>query len=273
MANIVAIQMTSMPDVAENFKQIRQALAGMQFDEPTLVVLPECFAWFGATDKSMLQQAETLGEGPIQSELQRLAREFNIWLVAGTIPIKVPDEARFTATSLVYDDNGERVADYQKIHLFDVEVADNTRSYQESRYTKAGEHVCVIPNTPFGRLGVAVCYDIRFPGLFMAMEQLDVLALPAAFTYKTGSAHWHPLLQARSIENQCYVVAANQSGTHVNGRETWGHTCIYSPWGELLMESLESPGIVYSQVNSSYLEQIRATMPVKQQNRFRSKLV
>ncbi|BDX08112.1 carbon-nitrogen hydrolase family protein [Planctobacterium marinum] len=273
MAMIAAIQMTSEPDVDANFRQIRKALQGMEFEQPCLVVLPECFAWFGASDKSTLEQAEPFGEGVIQQRLIELAREFNIWLVSGTIPLRGEEPEKFTASSLVIDNHGQVIAHYQKIHMFDVEVADNTRSYKESRYTQAGNEVCVVPGTPFGTLGVAVCYDLRFPGLFDAMGEVDVLALPAAFTQKTGKAHWQPLLQARSIENQCYLVAANQSGVHANGRETWGHSCIYSPWGELLMETLESPGFIYSDVNFSYLEQIRATMPVKQQNRFRSKLV
>lgn len=273
MALITAIQMTSEPDIEANFQQVRNALQGMEFQEPTLVVLPECFAWFGASDKSTLEQAEPFGDGEIQARLVALAKEFNVWLVSGTIPISVADEDKFSAACLVINDQGEVVANYNKIHMFDVDVADNTRSYRESRYTKPGTEVCVIPDTPFGKLGIAVCYDLRFPGLFMAMDEIDVLALPAAFTQKTGQAHWQPLLQARSIENQCYVVAANQVGTHANGRQTWGHTSIYSPWGELLMETNESPGLVYAPVNFSYLEQIRATMPVKQQNRFRSKLV
>lgn len=273
MALVIALQMTSSPDVDENFQQIETQLQGFEFDEPVLVVLPECFAFFGASDKAMLNMAETRGQGDIQQRLSQLAKNYGIWLVAGTIPIKVAGIDKFTASCLVFNDLGEVVAEYQKIHLFDVSVADNTGSYQESKYTQYGSQTCVIEDTPFGRLGVAVCYDVRFAGQFVAMGEMDVLALPAAFTEKTGAAHWHTLLAARSIENQCYLVAANQSGTHANGRKTFGHSCVYSPWGELSSETLESPGVAITTLNTSYLHKIRATMPVKQQNRFRSKFV
>lgn len=272
MPLMITLQMTSQPDIAANFRTVRTTLKGMHFDQPTLVVLPECFAFFGARDNDLLNIAEIPGKGYIQGQLCQLALDFNVWIVAGTIPINATP-GKFTASSLVIDSDGKVQAEYQKIHLFDVQVDDSTGSYLESRYTQAGTEVCVVEETPFGRLGVAVCYDLRFPGQFMAMGQFDVLALPAAFTKRTGHAHWHPLLQARSIENQCYIVAANQAGIHANGRETYGHSCIYSPWGELLADVIESPGLGYSPLNLSYLEQIRATMPVKQQNRFRSRFV
>ena len=279
MALIAALQMTSCPDIDSNFLQIEKALAGMQFDQPTLIVMPECFAFFGGSDRDMLANAEPLANGnftsktKIQFSLTELAKRHGVWLVAGTIPIKVAGVEKFTASCFVIDDSGEVRAEYQKIHLFDVSVSDNTGSYKESKYTQNGTDTCVVTDTPFGNLGVAVCYDVRFPGQFMAMGDIDVLALPAAFTKKTGTAHWHKLLAARSIENQCYLVAANQSDIHANKRETYGHSCIYTPWGELETETLESPGIVISEVNTSYLNKIRATMPVKQQNRFRSKFV
>ena len=272
MPLMITLQLTSEPNISANFKAIRDTLKGMVFTEPTLLVLPECFAYFGARDKDLIAIAEERGEGEIQQQLKRLARDFNIWLVAGTIPLKAETD-KFTASSLVIDNTGEVRAEYQKIHLFDVQVNDNTGNYQESRYTKAGAEVCVVEDTPFGRLGVAVCYDLRFSGQFMNMGELDVLAIPAAFTERTGKAHWHPLIQARSIENQCYIVAANQAGIHANGRRTYGHSCIYSPWGELQAEVIESPGLAYSSLNFSYLDKIRATMPVKQQNRFRSRFV
>lgn len=273
MAIVIALQMTSCPDICDNFKYIESQLNGLQLEEPALVVLPECFAFFGASDKDMLSHAETRGSGFIQNKLVELAKHYGIWLVAGTIPILTEGGQKFTASSLVLNDKGEVKAEYQKIHLFDVTVSDNTGSYLESKYTQHGNETCVIEDTPFGRLGIAVCYDLRFPGQFLAMGEMDVLALPAAFTEKTGAAHWHKLLAARSIENQCYLVAANQAGTHENGRKTFGHSCIYSPWGELESECLESPGLAFASLNTSYLDRIRATMPVKQQNRFRSKFV
>lgn len=273
MALIIALQMTSVPDIEQNFQQIKTTLDGMQFDEPVLVVLPECFAFFGGSDKDMLQYADERESGKIKQALVELAKSYGVWLVAGTIPVKVQDKPKFTASCFIIDDSGQVRNEYQKIHMFDVNVGDNTGSYCESKYTQNGTEVCVVNDTPFGNLGVVVCYDLRFPGQFMAMGDFDVLAIPAAFTQKTGAAHWHTLLAARSIENQCYVVAANQSGKHANNRHTFGHSCIYSPWGELEAETLDSPGLAIAQVNSSYLARIRATMPVKQQNKFRSKFV
>ena len=270
MAQLVALQMVSVPDVEENLKQVEALLNSISVDEPTLVVLPECFIFFGARDRDLLNVKETYKKGAIQQRLRELARRFGIWLVAGTIPVSIDNEERFTATSLVYDDQGNDVGRYDKIHLFDVEVSDSTKSYRESRYTKPGESILVVPDTPFGRLGVAVCYDIRFAGQFNAMAPVDVLALPAAFTQVTGKAHWHALLQCRSIELQSYVVAANQGGIHTNGRETFGHSCIYSPWGELQAQKTKGTGIAYSFSEIETVNKIRAQMPVNKQNRFRS---
>ncbi|MCV2885769.1 carbon-nitrogen hydrolase family protein [Aestuariibacter sp. AA17] len=271
MANLIALQMVSEPDIEANFTQLEHILRGLSIQTPTLVVLPECFAYFGGKDKSLLDIAEEPNNGPIQSRLTQLAKAYGVWLVAGTIPLKVEGESRFTASSLLINDKGDVLCDYQKIHLFDVQVDDNTGSYQESKYTKAGTELKVI-ETPFGRLGMCVCYDIRFAGMFNAMAQIDVLVVPAAFTQKTGEAHWHSLLQARAIENQCYVVAANQGGEHANGRQTFGHSCIISPWGKILAEIDYGAGSISSSLDFALCEQIRTSMPVAQHNKFRSHL-
>jgi len=279
MPTLMALQMVSVPDVEQNLNQVEALIQARMPEEsdaraPTLVVLPECFAYFGGKDSAQLDVAEPMGEGVIQSRLSNIAKKYGVWIVSGTMPTQVVDEAgRFEASCLVFDDQGSLRADYQKIHMFDVEVADNTGSYKESRTTKPGNKVVVIEDTPFGRLGLAVCYDVRFPTLFHAMGSIDVLALPAAFTQKTGEVHWHPLLQARSIEKQCYVVAANQGGEHNNGRMTFGHSCIYSGWGELLTEIRQGPGCVSAEMDFDQLKQIRSNMPVSQHNRFRSELV
>lgn len=270
---LVAVQLVSEPDKQKNLEQVEMQLKKLDTSKPTLVVLPECFGYFGASDKSMLEHAEPLGDGLLQNEIARMAKQYGCWIIAGTIPIIADTPDKFTASCLVFDEQGQRRAEYQKIHLFDVDVADNTRSYRESRYTQAGKEILVLEQTPFGRLAVAVCYDLRFAGQFLAMQPFDVLVLPAAFTQTTGKAHWHPLLQARSIENQSYVVAANQGGTHVNSRETFGDSCIYSPWGELLAKKSKEPGVVFANMDSAYLEKIRTAMPVVKQNRFRSELV
>jgi len=274
---LIALQLVSVPDVDANLDKVESlvdSITDPAKQQPTLVVLPECFAFFGESDRATLQVAEPLGSGKIQQRLSQIARQYKVWIVSGTFPTKVPnDPDRYHANCLVFDDNGNLKADYQKIHMFDVQVADNTGSYLESRYTCPGNKVTVLQDTPFGRLGVAVCYDVRFPGLFQAMGEIDVLAIPAAFTQKTGAAHWHPLLQARSIEKQCFVVAANQGGEHRNGRMTFGHSCIYSGWGELLTEIRQGPGCVSVDVSRDSLQTIRANMPVFQHNRFRSELV
>jgi predicted amidohydrolase len=275
VTNLVAVQMCSTPDVDVNFAMLNEELKKLPENRPTLVVLPECFACFGASDKALLAIAETSGCGPIQQKLRELAKKYALWLVAGSIPLKTDNPDKFTASCLLIDDKGEIKHEYQKIHMFDVQVADNTGSYAESRSTQAGNQI-VVADTPFGKLGLAVCYDLRFPGLFAQMSelsQLDVIALPAAFTYATGEAHWQALLAARAIENQCYVIAANQSGIHANKRHTFGHSCIISPWGETLVQISHQPGIVQSQLDNTLLADIRRKMPVNQHNKFRSRLV
>jgi len=274
-SNLVAIQMCSVPEVADNFKMLEAQLQTLSVRCPTLVVLPECFACFGAGDTALLAIAETPGDGPIQAQLQKLAKQYGVWLVGGSIPLKGQTTDKFTASCLLINAQGDIVDEYQKIHLFDVQVADNTGSYKESRHTQSGQHI-VVADTPFGNLGLAVCYDLRFPGLFQAMselKQLDVIALPAAFTYHTGQAHWHALLAARAIENQCYLIAANQAGVHANKRQTYGHSCIMSPWGETLVELSHESGLIQSQLLTRKLIEIRQNMPIGQHNKFRSRLV
>lgn len=275
MAKLVALQMTSSPVVADNIKFVEQQLQQLSVSEATLVVLPECFACFGGGDNAQLAVAETPNDGPVQTLLCDLARQYKVWLVAGSFPLKSATVDKFTASCLLIDDQGQIQAEYQKIHLFDVQVADNTGSYLESRSTEAGKHLAVI-DTPFGKLGLAICYDIRFAGMFQAMSQLaqlDVLALPAAFTYQTGRAHWQALITARAIENQCYIVAANQSGEHANKRQTYGHSSIISPWGETLAQLTTETGTISVNIDTQALATIRRNMPIAQHNQFRSYLV
>ena len=270
MANLVAMQMVSGPDVDENLAVVSEWVAKQA--PGSLVVLPECFACFGAGDAALLNIRETLGEGKIQSRLSQLAKQHQVHIIGGTQPLFCDDPGRYSASSLYFNDQGERVADYQKIHLFDVDIEDNTGSYRESTYTQGGSNIVVV-DTPFGRLGMAVCYDLRFAGLFQAMGQIDVLVLPSAFTRRTGQAHWHSLLAARAIEKQCYVVAANQGGVHANGRETYGHSCIYSPWGVNLSQIEQGVGVAQANMDRSEIEKVRRSMPVYQHNKFRSHFV
>jgi predicted amidohydrolase len=269
MTDFVAIQITSTPSVEHNLALIEQQLKQLA-DKPQLVVLPECFAFFGARDKAQIDIAETVDNGPIQTALSVLAKRYNKWIVAGTLPIKplksdidLSAKAKFYAASLVYNADGVRVSRYDKIHLFDVSVNDNTGHYRESATTLPGQNVVTF-ESPWGTVGQIVCYDLRFPELIQKMPQLDVLVVPSAFTQRTGEAHWHPLLQARSIENQCYVVASDQSGVHNNGRETYGNSCIYSPWGELLANLPANEGWVAAKYDKTSLADIRKEMPIQQ---------
>lgn len=267
--------MNSTDKVEDNLLFVEQQLQSLKTDSSCLVVLPECFACFGGKEHQLLDISEDLGHGPIQSKLMELAKQYKVWLVAGSMPITCNLKDKYTASCLLINSEGELVDEYQKIHLFDVQVADNTGSYFESRNTQAGNKLVVV-NTPFGILGLAICYDIRFAAMFQAManiHKLDILTLPAAFTQKTGSAHWDALLTARAIENQCYLVAANQTGEHRNKRQTYGHSCIISPWGEKLAELPTQTGLIQSPIDHNLLTEIRNNMPVYQHNKFRSHLV
>ncbi|MDC8829745.1 carbon-nitrogen hydrolase family protein [Alteromonas gilva] len=267
--NLVALQMTSGPDVDTNLEFVETQLASADLPANSVVVLPECFVCFGTRDGFLLTIAEQPGQGAIQERLSAMAARYRCYLVAGTMPAQSASPDKFTASCFVYGPNGDELDCYQKIHLFDAAIADNTKAYKESKYTQAGERVVVI-DTDVGRIGVAVCYDVRFPGLFNAMGEIDILVLPAAFTQVTGAAHWHTLLRARAIEKQCYVVAAGQTGTHENGRETYGHSLIYSPWGDLLAERPSAPGLVHQTVSLADIKKYQQAMPLAQHNRFRS---
>ncbi|MEQ3653161.1 MAG: carbon-nitrogen hydrolase family protein [Glaciecola sp.] len=267
MDDLIAIQITSGPNINANLDAIETELVKLDHDS-ALVVLPECFACFDAGDKVLMSIAEEIDNGHIQTRIAALAKQYNKWIVAGTIPVKAQQgevgygEDRFYAASLVYDNQGHRVRRYDKIHMFDVSVNDNTNEYRESASTLPGQHV-VFFESPWGRVGQIVCYDLRFPELAQRMGQIDVLVVPSAFTLKTGEAHWHALLAARSIENQCYVIAANQTGVHSNGRETYGNSCIYSPWGELLANLPENQGKVGARYQHDLLSSIRQSMPIQ----------
>ena len=271
---LVACQLTSSPVIDNNFFQVERFLKQIAYlgdEQPILVVLPECFALFGGEANLNQRHQETLGDGPIQQRLAQLAKKYNIWLAGGTIATKSQQSDRFFATLPVYNPQGEMVAHYQKIHLFDVDVNDNTGAYHESDTTVAGERVVVFDIEGI-TVGLAVCYDVRFAGLFQQLRAkgAQVVVLPSAFTQPTGEAHWHALLRARAIENQFYMVAAGQVGIHANGRQTYGHSMIVDAWGEIITEQADGSGWVSGELDSKRLAQIRATMPIQQHNRFNS---
>ena len=265
---VAAVQMTSGTDVEANLHAAAQLLAEAAAGGATLAILPENFAFLAADERGKLAIAESSDGGPVQAFLAEQARAHAMWLIGGTTPIRGAEDGRAYAASLLYDPNGQCQARYDKIHLFDVGVPGAEESYCESATTIPGT-TPVSFAAPFARIGMAVCYDVRFPALFDCLGALglDILSMPAAFTVPTGEAHWHVLLRARAIESLCYVVAAAQVGEHSGGRRTYGHTMIVSPWGEVLAERPAGPGVVTAVVDMMRLESLRARFPALEHRR------
>ncbi len=234
-------------------------------------MLPECCLLFGGHESQQGEYLLNCGleESPLKSAMSDLAKKFNVYLVAGTIPV-LAEEKRVYSRTYLFDSAGKVLGNYDKLHLFDVDVSDGTKEYRESDTFCPGDKISVI-DTPFGKLGLAICYDLRFPDLFRAMREAgaELIALPAAFTKVTGAAHWQPLIQARAIETQCFILAAAQWGQHNRGsRETWGQSMIVDPWGRIMAEKMSGCGWVQATLDRSELEQIRQQMPVSEHNRF-----
>lgn len=269
MSKCAAIQMASSPNVRSNLLEAEKLIAEAAKAGAKLVALPENFAIMGVDEFDKNKQKEVDGTGPIQDFLSAVAKKYAVWVVGGTIPLAADDENKVRAACLVYNDLGERVARYDKIHLFDVSVPSTGEQYHESNSIEAGDKPLVI-DTPFGKLGIAVCYDLRFPELFrdMADMGMDILVIPAAFTSETGAAHWEVLLRARAIENLCYVIAPNQGGFHLNGRKTFGHSMIIDPWGIVLDCYKTGGGFVSANIDHERLEKVRASFPVLKHRRF-----
>lgn len=268
MKKIAAIQMCSSHNVDDNLNVAAQLIKEAAANGAVLAVLPEMFAIIGmdCIDKNKLR--EDFGQGKIQDFLANEALKNNIWIVGGTIPITAKEANKIKAACIVYDNNGVAVARYDKIHLFDAILPGN-ECYKESATTEAGDQVVVV-DTPFGKLGLAVCYDIRFPGLFTELfsQGAEILALPAAFIRQTGQAHWHVLARSRAIENLCYFIGANQGGTHTNDRKSYGHSFIIDPWGVIVSERDEvTPGVIYAEINLEQLHQFRTSLPIAEHQR------
>ncbi|MEA5445665.1 carbon-nitrogen hydrolase family protein [Gammaproteobacteria bacterium AB-CW1] len=257
-----AIQMASGPHVSANLLEAERLLAAAAASGAALAVLPENFAMLGQDDAERVEHAEGDGDGPLQQWLKEQARRHEIWIVGGTIPLEA-EAGRISAACLVYDHAGERRARFDKMHLFDVTLPDGREQYRESASTRPGREVVVL-DSPIGRLGLAVCYDLRFPELFREMSDqgAEVFAVPSAFTAQTGRAHWELLLRARAVENLCYVVAGAQGGFHVSGRETWGHSMIVDPWGGILAEQEQGSGVVSAPISLERLRSLRKRFPV-----------
>jgi deaminated glutathione amidase len=259
---VAALQMTSGADVQENLKEARSLLQEAHAAEAALAVLPENFAFMGMHDVDKLAIAETDGGGPIQDFLAQTAQRLGLWIIAGTIPLRVPGDARVAAASLVYDAEGRRAGRYDKIHLFDVEIPERAESYRESAHMQPGK-VPTVVDTPVGRIGLAVCYDVRFPELFrnLSAAGAELFVLPSAFTAPTGRAHWETLLRARAIENLAYVMAPAQSGFHPNGRETYGDSMIIDYWGRILSRLPRGRGCVSAEVDLVRQAEVRRSFP------------
>jgi len=255
---VAAIQMASGPNVAGNLNEARRLIEKAAEQGARLVVLPEYFPIIGMSDTDKIAVREQPGSGPIQAFLSEAARRHKIWLVGGSIPLAASVPDKVLNTCLVFDERGEQVARYDKIHLFNLDLGNE--HYHEASTIEPGKQVVVV-DSPFGRIGLAVCYDLRFPELFRAMKNVDIIVLPSAFTATTGKMHWEPLVRARAIENLAYVIAAAQGGYHVSGRETHGHSMIVDPWGRVLDQMVRGSGVVIADVNRGYQASLRASLP------------
>jgi nitrilase len=253
-ARVAAIQMVSGPEVAPNLAAAGRLIAAAAAAGAQLAALPENFYMIGRDERDKVAAQEPEGSGPVQQFLADAARNNGIWIVGGTAPISTDDAKRIRGACLVYDDTGRRVARYDKMHLFHFEHGNER--YDEARTLQPGDRAVAL-ESPFGRLALSVCYDVRFPELYRGLGEFDVMFVPSAFTVPTGAAHWETLLRARAIENKAYVVAPAQGGTHASGRRTWGHSMIVDPWGEILARREEGEGVVLAEIDAERLREVR----------------
>ncbi|WP_370660748.1 carbon-nitrogen hydrolase family protein [Zemynaea arenosa] len=261
---VAAVQMVSTPDVDQNLATMRRLVAEAAAAGARLVTLPEYWPIMGMTDSDKVGHAEQPGHGRIQDAMAAVAREHGLWLIGGTLPLVSPESDKVMNTVLVYGPDGAPVSRYDKIHLFG--FTKGAESYNESRTIVPGAAVGTF-EAPFGKVGLSVCYDLRFPELYRAMGECTLIVVPAAFTHTTGLAHWEILLRARAIENQCYVLAAAQGGTHQNGRRTFGHSMLIDPWGEVLAVLPEGEGVVSGAIDAERMASVRASLPALQHRR------
>ncbi len=259
---VAAIQLASSPNVSANLIEVDRLVQEAAKNGAGMIVLPENFAFMGMRETDICSLREKEGDGPLQDHLKQLAKRLEVWIVGGTLPLEADDSSKVRASCLVYDDTGAQVSRYDKIHLFDVNLPAAKARYTESASIEAGDKTKVL-DTPFGKLGMAICYDLRFPELFRdLMDQgMEIAVMPVSFTAVTGKAHWEVLVRARAIENLCYVVAAAQGGFHINGRETYGHSMIVAPWGNILDESPSGNNVISANIDIEYLNTTRRNFP------------
>jgi len=269
---VAAVQMATGPNVNANLLEAERLIRDAAEAGAGLVVLPENFAFMGRQDRDTLHLMEADGDGHLQTFLAETAARYSVWLVGGTIPLRSSSPERLRAASLVFNDQGVRVARYDKMHLFDVNLPGAEERYEESATIEPGEEPVVL-DSPFGRLGIVVCYDLRFPELVRHMldSGVEVLAVPAAFTAVTGKAHWETLVRARAIENLAYVVASAQGGYHLSGRETHGHSMIVDPWGAILAQVPRGTGFICSAIDRGFQDSVRRSFPTLEHRRLKCK--
>ncbi|WP_345812926.1 carbon-nitrogen hydrolase family protein [Paraburkholderia sp. PREW-6R] len=255
---VAALQMVSTPDRDRNLAEAERLIAEAAAGGAQLVLLPEYFCFMGFKDTDKLTVREPYQDGPIQRFLADTARRHKLWVIGGTLPITAPEASRVLNTTLVFDPQGNEAARYDKIHLFSFEKGEE--SFDEARTIRPGDEVRTF-EAPFGRVGLSVCYDLRFPELYRRMGDCALIVVPSAFTYTTGRAHWDMLLRARAVENQCYVLAAAQGGKHENGRRTWGHSMLIDPWGEVVAVRDEGAGVVAGTIERARIDEVRQSLP------------
>lgn len=258
IVKIAGIQMASGPNVSSNLSEAERLIEIAVAQGAKLVALPEYFAIMGLKDTDKVKAREKEGSGPIQRFLSKMAKKHQIWLIGGSVPLETGDPKKVRNTCLVFDPTGKQVARYDKIHLFNLDLGNE--HYHEDDTIEAGDKVVVL-DTPLGRIGLSICYDLRFPELYRAMGEVDLIVVPAAFTDTTGKAHWETLVRARAIENQCYVLAPAQGGYHLSGRETHGNSMIVDPWGVVLDRLPRGSGVVIAGINPAYQESLRKSLP------------
>ncbi|MDD5242121.1 MAG: carbon-nitrogen hydrolase family protein [Sulfuricella sp.] len=258
ICRVAAIQMASGPSVAANLSEAERLIGMAVAQGAKLVVLPEYFGIMGKKESDIVAVREAEGKGPMQKFLSAMAKKHKIWIVGGSVPLEASVPSKVRNSCLVYDDKGKLAARYDKIHLFGLDLGNE--KYREEKTIEPGDKVVVI-ETPFGRIGLSVCYDLRFPELYRAMGDVDLIVVPAAFTETTGKAHWEILVRARAIENLAYVVASAQGGYHLAGRETHGNSMIVDPWGVVLDRLPRGSGVVVANINPAYQASLRKSLP------------
>ena len=255
---VAAVQMVSGPEVQANLVVAGELIARAADEGAQLVALPEYFCILGVRERDKVDVREVDGRGPIQDFLADAAARNKVWLVGGSVPLECADPNKVRNTCLVFDEAGRRVARYDKIHLFGFELG--AERFQESRSIEPGSEVVTI-DAPFGRLGLSICYDLRFPEMYRKMGVVDLILVPSSFTATTGKAHWEMLLRARAVENQAYVLAPAQGGHHKNGRDTHGHSMIIDPWGKVLAVLASGPGVITAEIDHAEIARVRQSLP------------